>query len=669
MVELELLGAINKPGRVQVPEDITFKQLLEKYCGGMLRKYPRPIVMQVGGPMGAFICGSRLNEFVKDHAADVASAHIVTFFGERFCPVDFVRFVTRFLVREVGIDTSHVRVVNRCIEDITNGRAELRGLEQLRELAAVDSGLTFGEHRLNVIIDELMDQFGNEFVEHAVGKHCHFSVCRGLLYGGAPCINTCPSNMNVPGYIELIKHDRLADAYTLMKRDNPLSLVCGKICPAPCESRCRQGDITDVPVAIRQLKRFIADHVVHNTEYHDDRRSPNGKRVAIVGTGPAGMSAAFYLAKTGYQVIMYDANARVGGMLAMVVPEFRLPYADVVDEFDYLSAMGVQTVLNTRVGRDIPLARLRKDNDVVLLASGRTIGRTLGPSCAQIEPALTFLREVKLGKRTKLPSRVVIIGGGAVALDVAMTAVRMGSLATVIVRETKRDLMPVAAEELAEAEEDGVKLLIGWATKDFVVNDNRMEKVLLHRSVRVLDDDAHFAPLYDESGVIELEADLVVIAIGQTADLSYLDSDISTDDRNNIILNSAFQTTAEGVFAAGDIKKPGLAISAIGEGKQVAMSIDHYLGGNGIYFGRDIDVPETLLEPTIWEIPRERPQKLDTKKRSTCFSEVESTLTLKQAKSETNRCMRCDRNSVQELFLRHPEQKPTTANEKGKSND
>ena len=654
MVDLELIGAIKQPGRVQVEEGITFKELLEKYGGGMLRKYPRPIVMQVGGPLGNFVCGSRLMERVEDHAGELLSAFMVAFFGERFCPVDFVRFMTRFLVREVRIDTDHVRAVNQVIEDIANGRADMQWLERLRELAAVQHGLTVAEHRMNVVIDDLMDLFANDFVEHTVVKHCHFSVCRGLLHGGAPCTNTCPSDMNVPGYIELIKHARLEDAYSLMKQDNPLSFVCGKVCPAPCETRCRQGDISEVPVAIRQLKRYVADEVIHTTEYSDDRRSENGKRVAIVGAGPAGISAAFYLAKTGYQVTIYDANARIGGMLAVGIPEFRLPYETVEKELAFLQRMGVRTVLNTRIGTDVPLAKLRRDNDAVLLATGRTIGRILGPACPQIEPALEFLREIKLGQRKSVPRRVAIIGGGAVSMDVAMTTVRFGSDATVIVREPTRDLMPVPREEIEEAEEDGVKLLIGWATKEFVLDGNDLKKLILHRSVRTLDDDAHFSPIYDDNVLMDLEVDLVVIAIGQTADLAYLSEDIQVGERNDIVLNSAYQTTAEGVFAAGDIKKPGLLIGAIGEGKRAAMSIDQYLGGKGIYFGRDIEVPETELDPLIWDVPRGRPAKLPVAERSSSFAEVELTFTGDQALCEARRCMRCDRNSIQELFLRGP---------------
>ena len=649
MVELELLGAINQPGRVQVDESITFKELLVEHGGGMVRQYPRPIVMQVGGPLGTIVKGERLNERVRDHVGEGTAAYMVSFFGERFCPVDFIRFLTRFLVRELRLDTDHVRSVNRSIEDIANGRTDIQGLERLRELAAVEENLTLAEHRLNVIADDLMNQFGDDFVEHAVAKHCHFSVCRGLFHGNAPCTNTCPSNMNVPGYIELLKTDRFQDAYTLMKQDNPLSFICGKVCPAPCESRCRQGDISGVSVAIRQLKRYIAEAAIHTTEYRDDRLPDKKKRVAIVGGGPAGISAAFYLAKTGYQVKIYEANARIGGMLAVGIPEHRLPYENIRQEFSFVEQMGVETALNTRIGEQIPLAALRGEFDAVLLATGRTIGRTMGPNCSQIESALNFLRDIKLGQRTSVPKQIAVIGGGSVAIDVAMSSLRLGAEPTVIVR----GLMRAPQEEIDEAVEEGVNILSGWATRDFVFNNGNLEKLILHRSMQVLDDNARYAPVYKEDEVRELKTDLVVTAIGQEPDLAYLDDDIEVDDRHNIILNSALQTTAEGVFAAGEIKAPGLIISAVGEGKRAAVSIDYYLGGSGLYFGREIEVPETLINHEILEIPRQGPSRLAVGERRSNFAEVESTLTREQALCEADRCMRCDRNSIQELFLRH----------------
>ena len=654
MIEVRLLGPIQRPGLKEVDESITFKQLLEDYGGGMVRKYPRAIVMQVGGPLGTIVWGNRINDRVRDHVAEIRTARMVTFFGERFCPVDFLRFLTRFLVREIRLDTLHVRKVNRIILDIAGGRTDKQSLERLRDLAAIEEGLAYGEYRMNVIINDLMDIFGNDFVEHAEGKYCHFSVCRLLFHKNAPCSNTCPSNMNVPGYIELIKHERLDDAFTLMKRDNPLSFVCGKICAAPCERRCRQGDISGTSVAIRQLKRFIADdRLDSSTEYVEDRRPDNGKRVAVVGGGPAGISGAFYLAKTGYDVTIYEANHRLGGMLAYGIPEYRLPYKTVEEELMFLQMMGVKVVFNARVGDNLPLKQLREDNDAVLLATGRWIGRTLGPSSPQIEPALKFLRDIKLGERNSLPKKVVVIGGGAVALDAAMSAVRLGAETTVIALE-QRDRMLAAEEEILEAVEDGVQLLNGWSTKEFVVDEGQLRKLVLERCLRVFDDNYRPALEFDSEDTMEIEADLVVTAIGQEADLSYLDEDISRDDRGRLALDSAFQTSAEGVFAAGDVKAPGLVISAVGEGKRAAMSIDSYLGGGGIHFGREIEIPETRLDPRIWDISREQAPKLEPAEREGGFAEVESTFSLEVAQRETRRCMRCDRNSVQELFLRGP---------------
>lgn len=652
MITVRLLGPIQRPGLVEVDESITFKKLLGEYGGGMIRKYPRAIVMQVGGPLGTIVSGNRINDRVRDYVAEIRTAHIVTFFSERFCSVDFLRFLTRFLVREIRLDTPHVREVNRIICDITRGHSDEQSLEMLRNIAAVDKGLTYGEYRLNVIINDLMDIFGNNFVEHAVGKYCHFSVCRLLFHKKAPCSNSCPSNMYVPGYIELIKHGRLDDAFTLMKQDNPLSFVCGKVCTAPCEKRCRQGDISGTSVAIRQLKRFIADDRLGvSMEYIEDRLPANGKRIVVIGGGPAGISAAFYLAKTGYNVTIYEANERLGGMLTYGIPEYRMPYKGVERELSFLRQMGVKVICNSRVGDAISLKQLRDENDAVLLATGRWIGRRLGPSSSQIEPAMNFLRSIKLGERTSLPKKVVVIGGGAVAMDTAMSAVRLGAETTMVTLE-QRDEMLVSDEEILEALEDGIQLLNGWGTKEFVEKEGKLRKILLQRCISVFDDNYRPTLKFDSNDTSEIEADLVVTAIGQDADISYFDKDIDIDTHGNIVLNAAFQTSSEAVFAAGDIKAPGLVISAVGEGKRVAMSIDNYLGGNGIHFGREINIPASRLDPRIWDIPRENPGKLEAEERTQNFAEVESTLHSDQASREVYRCMRCDLNSLQELHLR-----------------
>jgi len=652
MIEVRLLGAINRPGVVQVDESLTFKQLLEEYGGGMLRKYPRPVVMQVGGPLGPIVRGSRINDRVRDHAPEIRTARMVAFFGERFCPVDFLGFLTRFLVREARIDTPHVRGVHRTVGEIAGGRSDRAALERLRDLAAARGALSHGERRMNALIDDLMDIFADDFAEHVEARYCHFGVCRILFHHNAPCSNTCPSNMNVPGYIELIKHDRLEDAYTLMKQDKPLSFVCGKVCPAPCETRCRQGDISGVSVAIRQLKRYIADdRVASSTEYYEDRLPARDQRVAVVGGGPAGVSAAFYLAKTGYPVRIYEAQDRLGGMLAYGIPAYRLANHDIEAELAFLGKMGVTVHLGTRVGEDIPLSRLRAENDAVLLATGRWVGRKMGPASPQVESAADFLWAVKQGERASVPEKVVVIGGGAVAMDCAMTVPRLGGHTTLVSLEQRAEML-VPEYEVEEAVEDGVELLNGWSVKEFVSDGDRLRKLVLERCVRVFDDEFRFAPEFDSDERMEIEADLVISAVGQDADLGYLDDDIALDERRRLVLDSAFRTSVDGVFAAGDIKAPGLVIGAVGEGKRAAMSIDLYLGGSGVHFGRSIEVPESRLDPRIWDFPREQAAKLSAEERVRGFAEVESTFSYDQAHAEAKRCMRCDRNSVQELHLR-----------------
>ena len=279
------------------------------------------------------------------------------------------------------------------------------------------------------------------------------------------------------------------------------------------------------------------------------------------------------------------------------------------------------------------------------------MGRNLGSENPQIEPALKFLREIKLGQRTSLPEKIVIIGGGAVAMDCGMSAVRLGADTTMVILE-QRDQMLIDEVEVQEALEDGVKLLNGWSTKEYVVEDGELRKLLLQRCVRVFDDNYRPALKFDSDDTMEIEANLVVTAIGQDSNLDYLSEDIGIDERRNVLLNMAFQTSAEGVFAAGDIKAPALTISAVAAGKRAAMSIDTYLKGSGIYFGRVIDIPETRLDPKIWDYPREQASRLEPATRRQGFAEVESTFNPDQARREAYRCMRCDRNSAQGLFLR-----------------
>ena len=211
---------------------------------------------------------------------------------------------------------------------------------------------------------------------------------------------------------------------------------------------------------------------------------------------------------------------------------------------------------------------------------------------------------------------------------------------------------PIPAHEIEEAIEDGVKLLNGWSVKDFVMDGDQPQKLVLQRCLRVFDDEFRFAPEFDGDDLMEIEADLVISAVGQDTDLNFLDDDIDLDERRNILLDAAFQTSAEGVFAAGDIKAPGLVISAVAEGKRSAMSIDAYLEGTGVYFGRAVDIPASQLDPRIWDIRREEAAKLEPQKRLQDFSEVEMAFTREQAQQEANRCMRCDRNSLQQLHLR-----------------
>lgn len=628
------------------------RELLGKQGGGLANNCQPLSLIQIGGPLGQLHSGSVLDTPIAE-LLDQRDAPMVSFFGSRFCAVDFARFLTRFLVRELRIDTPHVRRFNRTLETIASPEGSATDLETLHSLCrTAPADLCRAERQLNHLIETLLERFALQFQRHAQEQRCEQSICRSLFIKNAPCANTCPAHMNIPGYIELIKKERWADAYKLMKQENPLSFICGKICSAPCESRCRQGDINNRPLAIRQLKRFAAEQALNGNAAETDRMTANGKQVAVVGGGPAGISAAIYLARSGYSVTLHEARTKLGGMLAWGIPSYRLPEESLDSELAQLNELGVKIKVGCKVGKDLTLAELRQNFDAVLLASGRWIGRRFGPPSEQIDSALTFLSRIRSGEQENLSGKtVVVIGGGAVAMDATQSAIRLGAKVIQASLEP-RDLMPAPAREVEEAEAEGMTLLDGWSIKEYHQNSERLNGLTLQRCIQVFDNENRFAPKFDDNQLKKLDADHVVLAIGQDAELDFLDSDINLDERNQLDLDADGQTSAAGVFAVGDIIAPGLVINAIANGKRVAATIDKHLSGTGLYTGCTIGVPESKQSCTIWDLPRAEPSIMPASERCNNFTEYEATLSLAKAKQEADRCLRCDRNSSQPLHLR-----------------
>lgn len=637
---IHTFGNICNKTDVNILDKTTISDILME-SGGM-KENKKIKVIQIGGPLGVCITereiSRNINEFEK-----FLNGNMIAFLDDLFCPVDYMRFLTRFLIRELKIDNENTRKLNQIIEKITQGRGDLQTLEEIKN--NLDQGKTMAEQRMVDIFLFLMDEFRDEVLEHVMDKKCQTGICRTLIT--AQCMNACPAEVYIPGYIELMKNDKYEDAYNLMRKNNPLSFICGKICARPCEDRCRRKEIEST-VGVRALKRFTCDMVVNNKEYREDKLDFNSKKIAVIGGGPGGLSASYYLAKTGYDVTIYEASSAVGGMLAMGIPEYRLPQKTIDDEVQLITDLGVKIIKNTRIGKDIPLKTLRESNDAVILASGCHIGNKFGPESKNIETAVKFLKEVKIDKRKTLGKDVLVIGGGDVAMDAARTALRLEAHVITASLESF-DQMP-SKEEKYEAREEGVDFLSQYGIKTIQMEGKKL-LVTLKKCLK-LEKNGRFDPEYDEDDIKTLEVDNLILAIGQRSDNSYLDEDIETIKGWVKVDKYSFKTTAENVYAIGDMHRPGIAIKAIADAKKAAAAVDEGLGGKGLYLGEEIVIPERPLNCQMWETEKAPEDLVVPENLADNFELVSRVYTREEAKREAGRCMRCDRNSIKPLHLK-----------------
>lgn len=480
----------------------------------------------------------------------------------------------------------------------------------------------------------------------------------GILKNGhAPCKVECPANVNVQGYVQLIKKKEYIKAVNLIRERNPLSAICGRVCTHPCESECTRNNI-DSAVSIRLLKRFASDQEMNMVKsgkltLPEEKIPPaNAKKIAVVGAGPAGLTAAADLADRGYSVTVYEATAGAGGMLRWGIPAYRLP-KDVLDyEVELIRRKGIKFVYNTRIGIDVSMDKLRQENEAVFLSIGLQTSRKLGiegENKTGVDYGLEFLRQAgSKDNRPNLSGKVVVIGGGNVAVDVARSALRLGADTVEMVSLEQRYEMPALPEEIVAALEENITVNNGWGPKRILGNGN-VNAIELKRCTRVFDENGRFNPTYNDSETTKLKADQVIVAIGQTLDKDALSNmGVATDHNYYKIDNITLEASVKGVFAGGDAI-PGTAsvISAVGAGKRAAESIDRYLRGEDMLSARFEStvtpvVPELLPETKGKEKkPRAEQAMLPVAQRVDNFTEVETGLTEEAALAEAERCLNC----------------------------
>ena len=471
--------------------------------------------------------------------------------------------------------------------------------------------------------------------------------------GTSPCKTACPAHIAVQGYIKLASQGKYMEALELIKKENPFPAVCGRICPHGCESECTRGEI-DEPIAIDEIKKFIADQELDSDKrFIPERRHEYGKKIGIVGAGPAGLSCAYYLAIDGYKVTVFEKEDKLGGMLTLGIPSFRLE-KDIVDaEIDILKEMGVEFKTGVEVGKDITLDDLRKDGyEGFYLAIGAQGGRKLGIEGEDADGVITgveFLRNVNLGKDVKLPRRAIVIGGGNVAIDVARTASRTGATDVKMFCLESREEMPALVEEIEETLEEGITIGNGWGPKRIVVENGKVTGVEFKKCTSVFNSDGRFAPEYDENDTMIVETDVVLLSIGQSIEWgSLLDGSKVELNRNNTAKADGltYQTAEKDVFVGGDaFTGPKFAINAIAAGKEAAISLHRFVQpGQSLTLGRDrkeyhmFDKDNVVIEG-FDNVPRQRIGHNPEAKNS--FKDDRVTFTEEQMKKETERCLGC----------------------------
>ncbi len=659
-----LTGHIANCGLVEVAMGTTLREIIYDIGGGIPEGKAFKAV-QTGGPSGGCLPSNFLDRPV-DYESLAAAGSIMGSGGmvvmnEDTCIVDIARYFLDFTQRESCGECVPCRLGTKqmleILTDITQGKGKLEDIDLLVELAeAVKTGSLcgLGQTAPNPVLTTIR-YFRDEYEAHIKYKRCPAVVCKEII--SSPCQHTCPIDTEAPVYISLIAEGRFQEAFDTILKDNPLPSVCARVCHHPCESKCQAGKWGD-PIAIRALKRFAADYALNTGIYPKPKeQETDGEKVAIIGSGPAGLMAGYHLARKGYDVTIFEALDVPGGALTVCIPEYRLPKDILKIDIESIENAGVKIETKTRIGEDIPFDELLSTYKAVFIATGAHKSRKLhipNEDAPGIIDAMEFLKDVNLKKKVKIGNRVGIIGGGNAAVDAARAAVRTEDRGEVfIIYRRTRTEMPAFSEEVDAAVEEGIEIQFLTAPNRIITENGKVTGVeCIRMELGEADESDRRRPIPIEGSEFVIGLNALIVAIGEETDLSFLGEGhgIEISKRGTIVVcPETFATNVAGVFAGGDVVTgPNTVIDAMSSGKIAAEMIDKYIRGESLVREYELTRPSQYLPPVelteqeIEEAGRPAIPCLPVGERRNNFSEVDLNLRKEMAIKEARRCLRCD---------------------------
>ena len=652
-----LTGNIENTGLVEVPMGTPLSEIIYTIGGGIPngKKFK---AAQTGGPSGGCITADNINvpmdyEHLAELGSIVGSGGLIVM-DEDTCMVDTARFYMDFIQEESCGKCTACRVgTKRMLEilnRITSGEGKEGDIETLLELGEIikDSAMCgLGQTAANPVLSTIK-YFRDEYEDHIRLKKCEASVCADLV--SSPCENTCPAGINIPGYMSLIATGNYVGAARIMLRDNPFSGICGRVCTHPCETQCRRGTV-DEAMNICELKRFATDFAYNLGFPTDEDYKPAAKldkRVAVIGAGPTGLTGAYYLARKGYQVDVFESEEKPGGVMAYGIPEYRLPWHVIEHEIENMKKTGLQI----HCGKHISAAefeQMKQDYDATLIAIGAqkvSRMRVPGEDLEGVYHGLNFLKRVALKGDIDLKGKkVAVIGGGNTAIDSARTSVRLGASEVHIIYRRTQDDMPADKVEIADAIEEGVILRTLLNPSSFEGTDGHVtDLVLVEQTLGDYDKSGRRVSVPTEN-VYKEHFDVVIPAISQTPDLDFLNGEVETFGNRIRADRYTRMTSQDGVFVGGDASRgPKDIVHAVRDGKVAAENIDLYLGGDGVLNkGFEQEISDNHIEGDIVPHCRFLTRQMDSKDAITGFMERNLGMHELDARAEASRCLRCDR--------------------------